>query len=186
MKLRPQQPRTCQHHAHRRGVRGTQYHPVHVLRLARQAESTPLLQAAQRRNPHPPLRLRHPALVTRRSGGGINGDHRTSVRSGTGPNGRLFVGERNKKELPKGTINRIWLEVRREVFSSGVAASPLAATPYDLRHAAVSTWLNGGVPPTQVAEWAGQSVEVLLRIDAKCLDGGVQLLRRRIDEALRP
>jgi len=62
----------------------------------------------------------------------------------------------------------------------------LAATPYDLRHAAVSTWLNGGVPPTQVAEWAGQSVEVLLRIDAKCLDGGVQLLRRRIDEALRP
>jgi hypothetical protein len=62
----------------------------------------------------------------------------------------------------------------------------LAATPYDLRHAAVSTWLNGGVPPTQVAEWAGQSVEVLLRIDAKCLDGGVRLLRRRIDEALRP
>jgi hypothetical protein len=105
---------------------------------------------------------------------------------GTGPDGRLFVGERNKKELPKGTINRIWREVRREVFSPDVAASPLAATPYDLRHAAVSTWLNGGVPPTQIAEWAGQSVEVLLRIYAKCLDGGVQLLRRRIDEALRP
>lgn len=28
----------------------------------------------------------------------------------------------------------------------------LARTPYDLRHAAVSTWLNGGVPPTTVAE----------------------------------
>ena len=96
------------------------------------------------------------------------------------------MGERNHKELPKGTINRIWREVRREVFTPDMAASPLAATPYDLRHAAVSTWLNGGVPPTQVAEWAGQSVEVLLRIYAKCLDGGVQLLRRRIDEALRP
>ncbi len=34
--------------------------------------------------------------------------------------------------------------------------------PYDLRHAAMSTWLNGGVPAAQVAEWAGHSVEVLL------------------------
>ncbi|WP_155251568.1 hypothetical protein [Salinispora cortesiana] len=29
--------------------------------------------------------------------------------------------------------------------------------------AMTATWLNGGVPPTQVAEWAGRSVEVLLR-----------------------
>jgi hypothetical protein len=35
------------------------------------------------------------------------------------------------------------------------------------RPAAVSTWLNGGIPPTDVAAWAGQSVEVLLRIYAK-------------------
>lgn len=42
--------------------------------------------------------------------------------------------------------------------------SPLARTPYDLRHAAVSTWLNGGVPPADVAAWAGHSVEVLLKI----------------------
>jgi hypothetical protein len=28
------------------------------------------------------------------------------------------------------------------------AASPLARRPYDLRHAAVSTWLSAGVPPT--------------------------------------
>jgi hypothetical protein len=32
-------------------------------------------------------------------------------------------------------------------------ASPLARRPYDLRHACLSTWLNGGVYPTQVAEW---------------------------------
>jgi hypothetical protein len=35
--------------------------------------------------------------------------------------------------------------------------SPLARRPYDLRHACLSTWLNGGVAPTQVAEWAGHS-----------------------------
>jgi hypothetical protein len=34
-------------------------------------------------------------------------------------------------------------------------------SPYDLRHACLSTWLNGGVYPTQVAEWAGYSVDVL-------------------------
>ena len=65
-----------------------------------------------------------------------------------------------------------------------VAASPLARTPYDLRHAAVSTWLNGGVPATTVAEWAGHSVEVLLRIYAKCLDGGDALIRQRVQAAL--
>ena len=103
---------------------------------------------------------------------------------GYGPNGRLFVGERNKEELPKGTINRVWRWARAAVFTPEVHASPLARTPYDLRHAAVSTWLNGGVPPTQVAEWAGQSVEVLLRIYAKCLDGGDAALRQRIERAL--
>ncbi|MEV6811806.1 integrase [Micromonospora sp. NPDC051296] len=103
---------------------------------------------------------------------------------GFGPTGRLFVGERNKDELPKGTINRVWRWARAAVFTPEVYASPLARTPYDLRHAAVSTWLNGGVPPTQVAEWAGQSVEVLLRIYAKCLDGGDAALRQRIERAL--
>ncbi|MFB6396718.1 tyrosine-type recombinase/integrase [Polymorphospora lycopeni] len=103
---------------------------------------------------------------------------------GYGPNGRLFIGERNKEDLPKGTINRVWRDARRAVLVPEVATSPLAATPYDLRHAAVSTWLNEGVPATQVAEWAGQSVEVLLRIYAKCLDGGVADLRRRVERAL--
>jgi integrase len=105
-------------------------------------------------------------------------------RFGYGPGGRLFVGERNGEELPKGTIVRAWRQARRDVFTPEVAASPLAATPYDLRHAAVSTWLNGGVPPTQVAEWAGHSVEILLKIYAKCLDGGSEVLRQRIQEAL--
>jgi hypothetical protein len=48
----------------------------------------------------------------------------------------------------------------------------------------VSTWLNGGVPATTVAECAGHSVEVLLRIYARCLDGGTAAMRHRVDQAL--
>jgi hypothetical protein len=52
------------------------------------------------------------------------------------------------------------------------------------RRACVSTWLNGGVSATQVAEWAGHSVEVLLKIYAKCLDGQEELARRQVMRAL--
>jgi integrase len=62
--------------------------------------------------------------------------------------------------------------------------SPLAKRIYDLRHACLSLWLNSGVAPTQVAEWAGHSVEVLLRIYAKCLDGQHDIAKRRIADAL--
>jgi integrase len=110
--------------------------------------------------------------------------HAHIAEFGTAPDGRIFVGERNHAELPKPTIVRTWKLAREETFTEEVAASLLAKRPYDLRHAAVSTWLNGGVPPTDVAEWAGQSVEVLLRIYAKCLDGGQQLLRKRVQVAL--
>ena len=60
----------------------------------------------------------------------------------------------------------------------------MAKRPYDLRHAAVSTGLSAGVPPTQIAEWAGHSVEVLLRVYAKCIDGQDDVARQRIEDAL--
>ncbi len=44
------------------------------------------------------------------------------------------------------------------------------------------TWLNGGIPPAQVAEWAGHSVAVLLKIYAKCIDGQDHIARRRIED----
>jgi len=49
---------------------------------------------------------------------------------------------------------------------------------------AVSTWLNGGVPATTVAEWAGHSIEILLKIYAKCLDGQGAAIRARVQAAL--
>ena len=82
------------------------------------------------------------------------------------------------------TIGRMWRRARQAAFMPEVAASPLARTPYDLRHAAVSTWLSGGVPAPTVAEWAGHSVEILLRIYAKCLDGSDALIRQRVQAVL--
>ena len=38
--------------------------------------------------------------------------------------------------------------------------------------------------PAQVAEWAGHSVEVLLRTYARCLDGQHHIAKRRIVDVL--
>jgi integrase len=85
---------------------------------------------------------------------------------GTGSAGRLFT-------LPRGGVltDRAYLAVfhkaRATAFTPGESESLLARRPYDLRHAAVSTWLNARVAPPQVAEWAGHSVDVLLRVYAQ-------------------
>jgi len=63
-------------------------------------------------------------------------------------------------------------------------ASVLARRPYDLRHGGISLRVNAGVPATQVAEWAGHSVEVLLTIYAKCIEGRDQVWFDRIDKWL--
>jgi integrase len=104
---------------------------------------------------------------------------------GVDDDGRLFVGERGS-ELATITYVRVWDRVRAAVLTPAQYSSPLARRPYDLRHAAVSTWLNGGVAPTQVAEWAGHSVAVLLEVYAKCLDGQEQVALKRLGEALEP
>jgi integrase len=99
--------------------------------------------------------LTHPELTK------ILRDHLTHF--GTAPDGRLFSGVRGG-ELPTITCRRAWIKARQTALSASEQASPFARRPYDLRHACLSTLLNGGVYPTQVAEWAGHSVDVLLRI----------------------
>ncbi|MDQ0385321.1 integrase [Streptomyces sp. DSM 42143] len=79
----------------------------------------------------------------------------------------------------------MWQEARLLALPSAVAASPLASRPYDLRHSALSTWLDAGVDPTEVAERAGNSMEVLLTRYAKCLDGRQDVANRRIEDLLR-
>jgi integrase len=102
---------------------------------------------------------------------------------GNAPDGLLFQGVRGG-QLAESTYCRVWRKARVDALSTEDAASPLARRPYDLRHAAVSTWLNAGVPATQVAEWAGHSVAVLLQIYAKCMAGQEDAARRRIAAAL--
>jgi integrase len=106
-------------------------------------------------------------------------------RFGVGRKGRLFVGPRGGLVYEK-TYLAVWREARRMVLGAAAESSLLARRPYDLRHAAVSTWLNAGVDPTQVAEWAGHSVPVLLHTYAKCVDGRDEVNRRRIEEMMRP
>jgi integrase len=113
-----------------------------------------------------------------------------------GVDGHLFVVRTGKRGVPlpppyhnplsMGTAYRVWQRARRMALSERQYNSMLARRPYDLRHACLSTWLNAGVPATQVAEWAGHSVNVLLRVYAKCLDGQDEAARRRIELALGP
>jgi len=48
----------------------------------------------------------------------------------------------------------------------------------------VSTWLKAGIEPKRVAEWAGHSLEVLLRTYTHRLDDGEREALRRIQKAL--
>jgi hypothetical protein len=110
-----------------------------------------------------------------------------------GPGGRLFVTRRGPggryvptagQPIPNNTYTREWRLARQTALTPAQQRSPLARVPYNLRHAAVSLWLNAGVPATQVAEWAGHSVHVLLKVYAKCIDGQDEAARRRIEAAL--
>ena len=83
------------------------------------------------------------------------------------------------------TYSRVWEQARRLALPPYQVDSPLAGRPYDLRHAAVSLWLNAGVPATEVADRAGHSVDVLLKRYAKCIDGEEATVNRRIEDALR-
>ena len=78
----------------------------------------------------------------------------------------------------------MWTDVRKEALTAAQYRSPLGRRPYDLRQAAVSLWLNSGVPATEVARRAGHSVAVLLKIYAHCIDGRADAANKRITDAL--
>jgi integrase len=99
------------------------------------------------------------------------------------PGGRMFTGARGGP-VPDHAYGRVWQAARLKALTAEEASSPLAAVPYHLRHAAVSTWLNAGVDATQVAEWAGHSLNVLLKVYAKCITGRSDVHRRRIQDML--
>jgi integrase len=121
--------------------------------------------------------------------------HRHLNSFDTGVGGRLFVARTGRAGVPisppyakpvdMGTVYRAWHRARAAVLSEREFASMLARRPYDLRHACLSTWLNAGVAPAQVAEWAGHSVDVLLRVYTNCVEGDDEIALKRIEAALR-
>ena len=119
----------------------------------------------------------HPELVT------LLRDHMDEF--GSRPGRRIFTGPRGGV-VAEWTYLEVFHEARKEALSDADAATPLMSRPYDLRHAAVSTWLNAGVPAAQVAEWAGHSTDVLLRVYVKCIAGQQGEAKRRIEDAMEP
>jgi integrase len=109
--------------------------------------------------------------------------HQHLTRRGTAVDGRLFR-SLTGGELAESTTARVWRKARKAALTKEEYASPLGKRPYDLRHACVSTWLAGGVPSTQVAEWAGHSVAVLHQIYAKVIAGQESASRERIERVL--
>ena len=104
---------------------------------------------------------------------------------GTGPGGRLFRSESGNPIQPS-TYWRVWREVRSMALTPAQLATPLLRRPYDLRHSGVTWRLNSRVPPTEVAAWAGHSVEVLMRVYARCVAGLEDVWITLMEASLRP
>ncbi|MEV0614832.1 tyrosine-type recombinase/integrase [Nonomuraea sp. NPDC050404] len=102
---------------------------------------------------------------------------------GTADDGRIFA-TRTGGTYSSSAHSYVWQETRKLALTPAQIASSLAARPYDLRHAAVSLWLNAGVPAVEVAKRAGHSVDVLLRVYAKCMDGQQEQINHKINSAL--
>ncbi|MEV0527851.1 site-specific integrase [Streptomyces sp. NPDC050439] len=96
------------------------------------------------------------------------------------PGDLLFPGEKGEM-LAGSVIRRAWRTARATVLTPEEFASPLGKRVYDLRHTCLTNWLNDGVPAAQVAEWAGNSVPVLLAIYTRCVSGQLTDLKKRIE-----
>ncbi|MFF3747730.1 tyrosine-type recombinase/integrase [Streptomyces kronopolitis] len=98
------------------------------------------------------------------------------------PGDLLMQGEKGG-DLAGSVIRRAWRRARKEVLTPYEFGTPLGRRVYDLRHTCLTNWLNAGVPAATVAEWAGNSVPVLLATYARCIDGQLDDLKHRIEQA---
>ncbi|MGW4029107.1 hypothetical protein ACWEFL_07265 [Streptomyces sp. NPDC004838] len=97
------------------------------------------------------------------------------------PGDRLFPGEHGGV-LAGSVYRRTWDHARNAILPPHVYASPTGRRVYDLRHACLTTWLSHGIPPAQVAEWAGTSVAMLFATYTQCISGQEEDLRKRLDQ----
>jgi len=87
--------------------------------------------------------------------------------------------------LSESVYGRTWHAARLAALGPALAATGLARRPYDLRHAALSLWLNATGAPAQVAARAGTSVRVLHTVYTHCLHGQQDMVSQQIEHALR-
>jgi integrase len=102
---------------------------------------------------------------------------------GSTPDGRLFRGARGGI-LSESVYGRAWHAARQAALGPDLAATTLARRPYDLRHAALSLWLNASAEPAEVAARAGNSARVLHDMYLHCIDSHQDLVSQRIEAAL--
>lgn len=101
-------------------------------------------------------------------------------RDGLQPGDLFFPGE--KGGLLAGSVfRRAWSKAGKAVLPEYEYESPVGKRLYDLRHTCLATWLNHGIPPVQVAEWAGNSVSVLLATYARCITAQLAELQQCIE-----
>ena len=72
---------------------------------------------------------------------------------------------------------------KQAAFAVGAAVTALARHPYDLRHAALSLWLNASGAPAEVAR-TGNSTRVLHEVYLNCTYGEDDIVSQRIEDAL--
>ncbi|MGW4047601.1 hypothetical protein [Streptomyces sp. NPDC004721] len=101
---------------------------------------------------------------------------------GLQPSDLLFQGETGGI-LAGCVIRRAWHGARKAVLPPHVFESLTGKRVYDNRHTRLTKWLNGGILPAQVADWAGNSVPVLLATYARCVEGQLPDLKRRLEAA---
>src|SRR5215472_3215612 len=106
------------------------------------------------------------------------------TRFGTAEDGRLFRSQ-NGTPVQPSTYWQVWAKTRSLALTPAQLATPLMRRPYDLRHSGITWRLNSGVPPTEIAAWAGHSVEMLLRVYARCVAGLEDVWISRMEAALR-
>jgi len=102
---------------------------------------------------------------------------------GTTPDGRLFRGTRGGI-LSESVYGRVWHAARLAALGPELAVTALARRPYDLRHAALSLWLNATNAPAEVAARAGNSTRVLHDTYLHCIDSHQDLVSQRTEDAL--
>ncbi|WP_030173242.1 tyrosine-type recombinase/integrase [Spirillospora albida] len=102
---------------------------------------------------------------------------------GVAEDGRLFRGPHGQL-LDATRYLDVWHKARALALPPELYNSPLARRPYDLRHAALTLWLNSGVPAADVAERAGNTVPILLGTYVRCIHGQKDQMTQRIIDAL--